>query len=207
MVNSHVDCNILSIIQSNTPHQSPLPCASEELVKIAKRATDANVTSLSFEGDEATVDKVLSELPKYSVVHFACHGAQDLRDPLNSGLILHDNRLPLSKLMHTQLPNAQLAFLSACETAQGAVQHADEAVHVAAGMLATGFRDVIGTMWTIHDSSAPIVADLVYKEVLEDGKLLVDKIPLALHRAIEHLRNERPDDDFMSWIPFIHLGP
>ena len=59
----------------------------------------------------------------------------------------------------------------------------------------------------IHDSSAPIVADLVYKEVLEDGKLLVDKIPLALHRAIEQLRNERPDDDFMSWIPFIHLGP
>ena len=108
--------------------------------------------------------------------------------------------------MHSKLPNAQLAFLSACETAQGAVKHADEAVHVAAGMLAAGFRDVIGTMWTIYDSSAPIVADLVYKEVFEDGKLLVDKIPFALHRAVEHLRNRNPDD-FMAWIPFIHLGP
>ena len=84
IVSSHVDCNILSIIQSNTPYQSPLPYASEELVKIAKRASDAEVTSLSFEGDEATVDKVLSVLPKYSVVHFACHGSQDLKDPLNS---------------------------------------------------------------------------------------------------------------------------
>ena len=100
----------------------------------------------------------------------------------------------------------QLTFLSACETAQGEDNHPDEAVHVAAGMLAAGFRDVIGTMWTIYDSSAPIVADLVYKEVFEDGKLLVDKIPFALHRAVEHLRNRNPDD-FMAWIPFIHLGP
>ena len=95
IVSSSVVCNILSIIQSNTPHHSPLPCASEELVKIAKRASDANVTSKSFEGNEATVDKVLGVLPEYSVVHFACHGAQDLRNPLNSGLILHDDRLPL----------------------------------------------------------------------------------------------------------------
>ena len=108
--------------------------------------------------------------------------------------------------MHTQLPNAQLAFLSACETAQGAVQHADEAVHVAAGMLAAGFRDVIGTMWTIYDDSAPHVADDVYAEVFKDGKLLVDRIPFALHHAVERLRKQRPDD-FMSWMPFIHMGP
>ena len=158
-------------------------------------------------GDIATVDTAFIATPEYSVVHFACHGAQDLRDPLNSGLILQEGRLPLWKLMHPQLANAQLAFLSACETAQGASDHPNKAVHVAAGMLAAGFRDVIGTMWTIYDSSAPIVADHVYAEIFEDGKLLIDKIPFALHRAVEQLRKEGLEDDFMSWIPFIHLGP
>ena len=107
---------------------------------------------------------------------------------------------------HTKLPNAQLAFLSACETAMGNQEQPDEAVHLAAGMLAAGFRDVIGTMWTIYDDTAPVIADLVYEEVFKDGQLLVDRIPFALHRAVQHLRTQRPSD-FMSWIPFIHIGP
>ena len=73
-------------------------------------------------------------------------------------------------------------------------------------MLAAGFRDVIGTMWSISDAAAPIVAEHVYKEILEDGKLHVDKIPFALHHAVEYLRAQNPNN-FMSWMPFIHLGP
>ena len=61
-------------------------------------------------------------------------------------------------------------------------------------------------MWTIYDSSALVIADLVYAEVFKDSKLLMDRIPFALHNAVEHLCNQRPND-FMSWIPFIHLGP
>ena len=81
-----------------------------------------------------------------SIVYFACHEVQDLRNPFHTALILHDNRLLLLKLTHTWLPNAQLIFLSARETAQGANDHPDEAVHLAAGMLATGFCGAIGTM-------------------------------------------------------------
>ena len=73
-------------------------------------------------------------------------------------------------------------------------------------MLAAGFRDVIGTMWTIYDNTASQVVDDVYAEVFKDGKLLVDKILFALDHAIERLRNRGPND-FMSWTPFIHMGP
>ena len=73
-------------------------------------------------------------------------------------------------------------------------------------MLAAGFQDVIATMWSIHDSAAPTVADLVYAEIFDDGKLLVDRIPYALHHAVKHLRNQNPDN-FMAWMPFIHMGP
>ena len=75
--------------------------------------------------------------------------------------------MALSKLMHTKLPNAQLAFLSVCETAQGEEDYPDEAVHIAAGMLAAGFRDVIETMWTIHNDTTPKVAELFIVRLLK----------------------------------------
>ena len=205
-MNSAVDCKVLAVIQSATPGQAVLGGTTQEFRRITQRSSDVNIPLNSLLADGATVSAVTGALPEYSVVHFACHGIQDLREPLNSGLVLHDNRLTLSKLMHTRLPNAQLAFLSACETAQGEEDYPDEAVHVAAGMLAAGFRDVIGTMWSIYDDAAPHVADAVYEEVFKDGKLLVDKIPFALHRAVERLRKRGPGD-FMSWMPFIHMGP
>jgi CHAT domain-containing protein len=49
--------------------------------------------------------------------------------------------------MELSLPGAALAYLGACETAQGDHYHTDEAVHLAASMLFCGFRSVIATMW------------------------------------------------------------
>ena len=206
MSKSSVACNVLAIIQSATPDEPVLELTNEELKRITAWADKANVPLDSISEDTATVDSVYEALPNYSVIHFACHGVQDIYQPLDSGLILHDGRLTLSKLMHTKLPNAQFAFLSACETAEGEEDYPDEAVHIAAGMLAAGFRDVIGTMWEVNDAAAANVADLVYKRIFKDGKLLVNRIPLALHRAVERLRREYPNN-FMFWMPFIHLGP
>ena len=159
-----------------------------------------------LEGKDATRPWVLLASYERSWIHLACHGSQSSVDPTLSSIELYDSPLALHELTGSNFDNAELAFLSACETAQGEEYYPDEAVHVAAGMLAAGFRDVIGTMWTIYDSSAPIIADRVYAEVFKDGKLLVDRIPFALHNAVEYLRNQRPND-FMSWMPFIHLGP
>ncbi|KAI0082963.1 hypothetical protein BDY19DRAFT_981531, partial [Irpex rosettiformis] len=53
------------------------------------------------------------------------------------------------------LPNADLAVLSACQTATGDEKLSEEAVHLAAGMLNIGYKSVIGTMWSISDYIAP----------------------------------------------------
>jgi CHAT domain-containing protein len=50
-------------------------------------------------------------------------------------------------LMQLKLPKALFAFLSACETAQGDREQPDQAIHLAAAMLFTGFRSVVATMW------------------------------------------------------------
>ena len=50
--------------------------------------------------------------------------------------------------MKKRLPKVQLAFLSACQTSVGDKSLSEEAVHLAAGMLAVGYRGVIATMWS-----------------------------------------------------------
>ena len=147
---------------------------------------------------------VINHLADHTVAHFACHGAQDIQEPLKSGLLLHDGRLDLSTLIHTRLPRARLAFLSACETAMGDSDQPEEAIHLAAGMLAAGFKSVVATMWTIRDDAAPIVADHFYTRLLKDGRIEYGAAAEALHYAIQELRKQKRD--FMSWMPFIHMG-
>ena len=106
--------------------------------------------------------------------------------------------------MYTTLPNAEIAFLSACQTAEGDKDLPDEAVHLAAGMLAAGFKSVIATMWSISDGMAPKVTDGVYARLLKDGKPELGKVAEALHYAVEEIRSRDPAD--LEWVPFIHMG-
>lgn len=72
-------------------------------------------------------------------VHFACHAIQDPQDPLKSCFHLHDGWLELLEIMKQRLKNTDHAFLSACQTSTGYKNLPEEAVHLAAGMLAAGY--------------------------------------------------------------------
>lgn len=142
------------IIQPQAPDCSPLPGARDELKKIVQRVPKPWLTAL---GDitPATLEPALIHLRESAIMHFACHGTQDLEHPLDSGLILTDGRLKVSEIMRR--PDGgnpldiqkylSLAFLSACETAKGDKTVPDEAMHLAATLLFAGFRGVVATMW------------------------------------------------------------
>jgi CHAT domain-containing protein len=98
----------------------------------------------------ATVQQVAEALPRADIVHLACHGVQDPKDPLSSGFCLGDGKLTVSDLMNIKLDRAFLAFLSACETAKGDKNQPDQTIHLAASMLFCGFRSVVATMWCVH---------------------------------------------------------
>jgi CHAT domain-containing protein len=49
--------------------------------------------------------------------------------------------------MHLHIPNGQLAYLSACESAAADANQPDEAVNIATAMLYVGFKSVIATLW------------------------------------------------------------
>ena len=170
--------------------------------------------SLRLEGSVATVSRVKQEMEAYGWVHLACHASQDTHSPLRSGFFLHDGRLELLELMKQNIPKCQLAYLSACQTSTGDEKLSEEAVHLAAGMLAVGYQGVVATMWSIKDKYAPEVAGSFYEYLVEKGKnegslqLKSTNAAYALHHATQCLRRKLGDteDALLTWVPYVHFG-
>ncbi|PSR76432.1 hypothetical protein PHLCEN_2v8467 [Hermanssonia centrifuga] len=139
---------------------------------------------------------------------------------------MQEGKLPISKLMPLDLEHSFLAYLSACETAKGDLVEPDQTVHLAATMLFTGFKSVIGTMWYVdptlimcgillmecdrlmRDDDGPTVAKVVYKQLFsQDSENLAldpDDVPYALDDAVRKLRETGCPPH--RWAAFIHLG-
>jgi CHAT domain-containing protein len=154
----------------------------------------------------STAEEVLRLMPEATILHLACHGVQNAKEPLKSGFIMHDKMMKVADLMRLKLPNARLAFLSACETAQGDMEQPDEALHLAATMLYAGFKSVIGTMWSMGDVDGPVVAKVVYEELFAGSSDMVDLdvVPYALDTAVRKLRAQGLEPS--RWAPYIHIG-
>jgi CHAT domain-containing protein len=138
-------------------------------------------------------------------LHLACHGIQKPENPTKSALILEDGHLTLEEIIKLNLPNAEFAFLSACQTTTGDEKLSEEAVHIAGGMLLAGYRGVVATMWSIQDDLAPEVADEFYAHIIQDGQRPDRrKAAEALHVSVQKLRKKNVP--LIEWVPFVHLG-
>ncbi|KAF6750671.1 CHAT domain-containing protein [Ephemerocybe angulata] len=132
--------------QPNAPVRSPIPGTTNEVKSIHTMAKANGVRVLMHEGGDLPVDDCVTHMNDFSSVHLACHASQKADDPLQRRFFLHYGSLDLATVLQWHLKNADLAFLSACETSTGEEKLPDEAVHLAAGMLAAGYRRVVGTM-------------------------------------------------------------
>ncbi|KAG8722250.1 hypothetical protein FRC09_006564 [Ceratobasidium sp. 395] len=183
---------------------SALPGTRAELDRVAASASGLPFTRL--DGKKACVSSVLEAMMSHSWVHIACHGSQDPSDPMKSAFHLHDKDLDLATIARYPLKNARLAFLSACQTATGHATLPDESVHLAAGLLMSGYSTVIATMWSIHDQDAPLVAEKFYELLLKGGAVDSQQAANALHRAVASLREKIGVENYARWMPYIHLG-
>lgn len=155
---------------------------------------------------EGTKTRVVAGMGECNWVHLACHGIQKPDAPTKSALILQDGHLTLEEIVKLQLPNAEFAFLSACQTTTGDERLSEEAVHIAGAMLLAGYRGVVATMWSIRDELAPEVADEFYAYLTQNGQQPDSRRAAeALHFSVQKLRN-RPGVSLLDWLPFVHLG-
>jgi CHAT domain-containing protein len=169
----------------------------------------SNLRIHSLFGKLATTESVIEGMKERSWVHMACHAVQDTSEPIRSAFCLGNGNLTLSNIITKSFPHADFAFLSACQTATGDENLSEEAVHLAAGMLAAGYRSVIATMWSIMDEDAPLVATEVYSHLVQGPEPDSTRAAHALHHAVRRLREKLEESgkpSFLSWVPFIHVG-
>ncbi|VDC06464.1 unnamed protein product [Peniophora sp. CBMAI 1063] len=202
---------VLVVTQPDTPGLSPLPGTTLEGARLREVFAASQTHSMALNGHEATTDAVKLALKQHSWLHLACHGCQEITDPLKSAFMLYDGRMSLSDLMVTTADKAELAFLSACQTAVGDEKIPEESMHLAAGMLAVGYKGVIATMWSIMDDDAPLIVEAYYKklheirgaETLGAGET---GAAYALHEAAAQLREKVGEKNVVRWAPFVHFG-
>jgi CHAT domain-containing protein len=137
---------------------------------------------------QATREETLKKLPGATYLHFACHGAFDVDEPLDSTLYLAGaDRLTLRDLLDgdLDLSASRLAVLSACQTGITDFRKApDEAIGFPAGFLQAGVPGVVSTLWPVSDSSTALLLARFYRYHLTDG---IDPA-VALNRAQQWLR-------------------
>ncbi|KZV60161.1 TPR-like protein [Peniophora sp. CONT] len=208
----HATPEVLLVTQPATPDQSPLPGTARESAGLLRALATSDIRSTKLDDKDATVSAVRRAMSQHPWVHLACHGSQEIiGDPTQSAFMLYDGRLSLADLMGTVSDDAELAFLSACQTAVGNLKNPDDSAHLTAGMLAVGFKGVVGTTWSIRDDDAPIVVEAFYKELLalrSTGTLGKGETgaAYALHEATRVLREQVGENSFMRWVPFVHFG-
>jgi CHAT domain-containing protein len=195
---------LLSVIEPSAPGASYIPNTELELDHVRRHFSHTKHHIL--EGHEATKHRVTKEMADCNWLHLACHGVQNPSKPTKSALLLHDGPLTLEEIIKLQLPKAEFAFLSACQTTTGNERLSEEAVHIAGGMLLAGYRGVVATMWSIQDELAPEVADEFYAHLMKDNKRPDNaRAAEALHMSVQKLRRKRKLA-LTDWIPFVHLG-
>ena len=190
---------ILAVAMPNTPDRPPLPFAVQEADTLARRF--GNIVALS--GHQATLERVRTEIPNYSWVHFACHAESVPSDPGTSRLLLMDHQsrpFTVTEIASLHLNTPDLAYLSACGTALVGDDLADEAMHLGSAFMVAGYANVIATLWPIRDDVGAELADSFYDRLDER-----DEPAAALHHACRHVRQKF--GNFPSlWASHIHIG-
>ncbi|KAF9630330.1 Tetratricopeptide-like helical protein [Lasiodiplodia theobromae] len=193
-----------------------------EMAAITTAASRAGLPCAVLESP--TVSSVIDEMRRSPIVHFACHGDPSFDDPSQTSLVLRadtttpDGHMTVDQLFDETHQHAQLAYLSACCTAQqydeGLI---DEGIHLGSVFQLMGFPAVVATLWEADDGAATEVAGAFYRRLLGRsggrlGEMEDGRVARCLHDAMAELRGKRlgrrkrKAEDVLAWAPFVHVG-
>ncbi|KAJ9492874.1 hypothetical protein VN97_g389 [Penicillium thymicola] len=187
---------LLMVTMGNTPGAGDLPGVISEKSTVLEILGPSVQVEILDQPDSASV---IRQIPESNIAHFACHGASNWLYPSQSGLLLQTDAksspdaetptqdiLSFEKLCKSNLMQGEIAYLSACSTAENnVVPLMDEMLHVVSGFQVAGFRHVIGSLWPSNDDVCVEVARSFYAELCRSGTLqYTDRdIAIAFHKA------------------------
>ncbi|MEO8033831.1 MAG: CHAT domain-containing protein [Acidobacteriota bacterium] len=187
----------------------PLPDAEREVARIARLFRDG--TKL-YVGADALESRVKSESSAYDVIHFATHGVLDDNNPMYSHLLLtaspdssDDGFLETWELMRLDL-HAELAVLSACDTARGAVHAGEGLIGMSWALFVAGCSSTIATQWKVPSASAADLMIDFYRLWLHGRHDTWFAKAEALRQARLNLMRDGKHRDPFYWSGYVLIG-
>lgn len=198
----------LIVALPTTPGVPDLPRVAEEVAGLTARFPKSRVLT----GAQATRPAVLDALARHRWVHFACHGVSSTDGAATSHLLLYDHAsapLTVADIARLRLDDAEIAYLSACDTSISRGDLADEALHLTGACHMAGYRHVVGALWSVQDALAPDLAEGFYATLGATGTGTgpgAAAAGRALHDSVGKIRAAHPDSPDL-WAPYVHVGP
>ncbi|KAF4437171.1 Tetratricopeptide-like helical [Fusarium acutatum] len=200
------DCEIAFIASPNNARSNALLTVEESAHELHDAVRQHCKTKV-FVGP--TKPETLGILESCSAVYFGCHGQSISTEPCRSFLQLgtdDDSHLTIQEIQGSRHKTAQLAYLSACYTANVSARHlVDEVVHIAGAFSLLGFRQVVGTFWQAKNTAARAAAKRFYEELMIGDGEDEDCVARAYYTAIMELRASNVRDPLV-WATFAHFG-
>ncbi|MCE3555568.1 CHAT domain-containing protein [Pseudonocardia sp. RS11V-5] len=143
----------------------PLPGARAELWAVGRGFGQA--TTVAY-GAAATRSFVLDHAITATHIHLACHGTNNLGDPLGSTLGLADGPVTVRELSERQLTMCRLVVASACESGQiGIFGSTNEVIGLPNAMITAGAAATVASLWPVDDVATTVLMSRFYERLRE----------------------------------------
>lgn len=205
----------LSLIAFGNPVIGKDEQRNEELCPLPEAETEVNSIAKSFGpsrrrvfiGREASEKSFRVLAANYSTIHLATHGVIDNRQPLYSHLLLtksdgdreNDGLLEGREIMNMNL-HADLAVLSACETANGRIAPGEGVMGMSWAFFVAGTRSMLVSQWKVNSASTSQLMMKFYQERQAHTKAI------ALQRSAVQLMKEQRYRHPFYWAGFVLVG-
>jgi CHAT domain-containing protein len=165
-------------------------------------------------GDKATEEEVKAEVGKYLLLHFASHAVLDDRNPMYSRIILshagdnarEDGLLEAWELMKLDL-TAEMAVLSACQTARGRVGAGEGMIGMSWALFVAGCPTVVVSQWKVDSARTTDLMLEFHRNLLrrkQEGEPAMTKAEALREAALKLLHSQYNHPAY--WAGFVLIG-
>jgi CHAT domain-containing protein len=190
----------------------PLPEAEREVN--ALKPLYGPSRSKVYIGEEAREDRVKSEAGQARILHFATHGVLNNASPMYSHLALapgranEDGLLEAWELMQLDL-KADLAVLSACETARGRIGAGEGMIGLSWAMFIAGVPSIVVSQWKVESAGTRDLMVNFHRALISQkpalGKTIPSKTGALRQAALKLVKNPGTRHPFY-WAGFVLIG-
>lgn len=191
---------------------APLPDAEREVADIRRVYGEPSTV---YTGAEARERRFKDEAGRYEVLHLATHSVADDQNPAHSVVMFarsgtsdeDDGLLESWEVMELDLP-ADMAVLSACETARGPYSAGEGMLGMSWAFFVAGTATTIASLWEVESAPTTNLMVRFHQELLADPAWRGSVLPKAraLQRAAQGALVTTPGLDPFYWAGFAAIG-